>query len=64
IPHCGVLHKVLFLRTWARTLRAQGEWDAWHATVGDALTLAQEAGLANEVAAIQHEHGDALESAA
>ncbi|MCS6846655.1 MAG: hypothetical protein RMN52_02945, partial [Anaerolineae bacterium] len=60
IPHCGVLHKTLFLRTWARMLRAQGEWDEWRATVGEALTLAQQAGLANEVAAIRREHGDAL----
>lgn len=60
IAHCGVLHKTLFLRTWARMLRAQGEWDTWRATVSEAVALAQQAGLANEVAAIRREHGDAL----
>lgn len=55
IPICGALHKTLFLRTWARLLRATGEWDEWRATIDEATALAQRAGLTNELAAIQRE---------
>ncbi len=84
LPHCGVFHKVLFLRAWARTLRAQGEWDEWRSTIGEAIArarqswlagvdfdlvettapgeaiaLARQAGLVNELAAIERESGHA-----
>jgi len=55
IPYCGPLHKVLFLRAWAQTLRAQGALDEWREVIMEATHLAQQAGLANELAVIERE---------
>jgi hypothetical protein len=54
-PHCGVFHKVLFLRAWARALHAQHAWDEWEQAIHTAAELAQQAGLANELASIERE---------
>jgi hypothetical protein len=55
IPHCGVFHKVLFMRARAGALHAQNELDEWRHTLDKAAGLAQQAGLANEMAAIESE---------
>lgn len=55
ILHCGAFHKVMFLRTWARTLSAKHEWDGWEATIHQARSLADQAGLVNELAGIEHD---------
>lgn len=56
-PHCGVFHKVLFLRAWAEVLRAQNELEEWRSTLDEAGALTQQAGLLNEMAAIERERG-------
>jgi transcriptional regulator with XRE-family HTH domain len=55
VPYCGTFHKVMLLRTWARALSIEAEWDAWQATIRQAQTLAQQAGLLNELAGIERD---------
>ncbi|MCL5999056.1 MAG: hypothetical protein M1546_23795 [Chloroflexi bacterium] len=55
VPHIGPLHRVLFLRTFAKYCRLTRNLDGWTQYIGEAYRLAVEAGLAHQRVAIEAE---------
>ena len=57
LPVVGALHRVLFLKIYARSFWQAGDQAGWQATLGAALTLATAAGLTHQIGEINRQYG-------